>query len=261
MDAQPPVVTLRFNRFLPYWAVLQTDLRQTVRSWVYRLWVLMTVLAAGGFLLYRVGLHQEAGMFQSAAAQSGDLFRIMIVGSLALVVVLAVSAVGGEKGSVADSVLSRGISRHQYFFAKWHARLVVVGATFAVLAVGVLAASHFLFKSDAEADLSLFGGLYAVVAVTAVLAVIVSWGVTIGALANGTLLGITVFWLVLYGAGFLLSLLPEPWPSPDRALARLKFVLRGEYNAALLANLVLAAAGLSGLAAAVGVVGFNRRDV
>src|SRR5262245_8044026 len=133
MDAQPPVVTLRFNRFLPYWAVLQTDFRQTLRSWVYRLWVFMTVVAAGGFLLYRVGLHNEAGLFQSAASQCGDLFRIMVVGSLALVVVLAVSAVGSERGTVADSILSRGISRHQYFLAKWHARLAVVVTTFAVL--------------------------------------------------------------------------------------------------------------------------------
>src|SRR6478609_9362567 len=158
-------VTIRFNRYLPYWAVFQTDLRQTLRSWVYRLWVLMTVLAAGGFLLYRVGLHQEAGMFQSAAAQSGDLFRIMIVGSLALVVVLAVSAVGAEKGSVADSVLSRGISRHQYFLAKWHARLVVVVLTFAALGIAVLVASYFLFKSDAESDLTAAGGLTAVLVV------------------------------------------------------------------------------------------------
>src|SRR5687767_14591628 len=192
MEANPAVVTLRFNKFLPYWAVLQTDLRQTVRSWVYRLWVLMTVLAAGGFLLYRVGLHKEAGILQSAAGQSGDLFRIVVVGSLALVVVLAVSEVGAERGTVADSVLSRGISRHQYFLAKWHARLVVVGLTFTVLAAAVLAASYFLFKSDAESDLLFVGGLAAVVAVTAVLAVIVSWGVTIGALTNGTVLGITV---------------------------------------------------------------------
>ena len=70
MESNPPVVTVRFNKFLPYWAVFQTDLRQTARSWVYRLWVLMTVLAAAGLLLYRVGLHKEAGLFQSAAAQS-----------------------------------------------------------------------------------------------------------------------------------------------------------------------------------------------
>src|SRR6266540_2113157 len=180
MDAQPAVVTVKFNKFLPYWAVLQTDLRQTFHSWVYRLWVFMAVLAAGGLLLYRVGVHKEAGMFQSAAVQCGDLFRILVLGSLALIVVLAVSAVGAEKGTVADSVLSRGISRHQYFLAKWHARLAVVVSTFAVLAVAILAASYFLFKSDAESDLSILGGLMAILTVCAVLVAIVSWGVTIG---------------------------------------------------------------------------------
>src|SRR5262245_7177886 len=157
MEATPPVVTLRFNKFLPYWAVLQTDLKQTLRSWVYRLWVLMTLVAAAGFMLYRVGLHKEAGIVQSAAVQCGDLFRIVVVGSLALVVVLAVSAVSAERGTVADSVLSRGISRHQYFLAKWHARLVVVVATFAALATAVLVAGYFLFRDDAESDLSLVG--------------------------------------------------------------------------------------------------------
>lgn len=261
MDTQPAVVTVRFNKFLPYWAVLQTDLRQTFRSWVYRLWVLTTVLAAAGFILYRVGLQTEAGMTQPAAAQSGDLFRLVVVGSLALIVVLAVSSIGSERGTAADSILSRGISRHQYYLAKWHSRLVVVVVTFSALAVAVLTASHFLFRSDGASDLSLTGGVAAVVAVAAALAVIVSWGVAIGALTNGTVLGITVFWLVLYGAGVLLSLLPEPYPSPDRELGRLKFVLRGEFNAGVLVNMVLAAVGLSVLSAAVGLSGFSRRDV
>jgi hypothetical protein len=261
MDTQPPVVTVRFNKFLPYWAVLQTDVRQTLRSWVYRLWVLMTVLAATGFILYRVGLQHEAGIVQSAAVHSGDLFRLVVVGSLALIVVLAVSSISSERGTVADSVLSRGISRHQYYLAKWHARLVVVVVTFAVLAAGVLTAGHFLFRMDGEADLSFAGGLAAVVAVAASLAVIVSWGVAIGALTNGTVLGITVFWLVLYGAGFLLSLLPEPYPSPDRELGRLRYVLQGQFNGGVLFNMVLAAMGLSVLAAAVGLHGFSRRDV
>jgi ABC-type transport system involved in multi-copper enzyme maturation permease subunit len=261
MEATPPVVSLRFNKFLPYWAVLQTDLRQTMRSWVYRLWVLVTLVAAAGFLLYRVGLHREAGIVQSAAAQCGDLFRMMVVGSLALVVVLAVSAVSAERGTVADSVLSRGISRHQYFLAKWHARLLVVVITFAILSVIVLAAGYFLFKADAETDLTAGGGLAAVVAVSAILAVIVSWGVVIGSLTSGTVLGITVFWLMLYGMGFLFSLLPEPWPSPDRELSRLKFVLRGQFNEVLLLNLVLGSAVLCAVAAVVGLIGFSKRDV
>jgi ABC-2 type transport system permease protein len=261
MEQNPAVVTVKFNKFLPYWAVLQTDLRQTFRGWVYRLWVFMAVLAVGGVLLYRVGVHKEAGMFQSAAAQCGDLFRMLVLGSLALVVVLAVSAVGAEKGTVADSVLSRGISRHQYFLAKWHARIGLVVATFAVLATAILAATYFLFKSDAETDLSLVGGIMAILAVCAVLVAITSWGVTIGALTNGTVIGITVFWMVLYGAGFLLTLLPEAYPSPDRELGRLKFVLMGQYNIALLTNLILGSLVASAAAAAVGVLGFTKSDV
>ena len=171
--------------------------------------------------------------------------------------VLAVSAVSAERGTVADSVLSRGISRHQYFLAKWHARLVVVVATFTVLAAAVLVAGYFLFRDDAESDLTLVGGLAAVLAVSAILAVIVSWGVVIGALTNGTVLGITVFWLLLYGAGFLLTLLPEPWPSPDRELGRLKFVLRGQFNEVMLGNLVLGSVVLCAAAAIVGLVGFS----
>ena len=111
----------------------------------------------------------------------------MVVGSLALVVVLAVSAISSERGTVADSVLSRGISRHQYFLAKWHARLVVVTVTFAVLSfAGARSRATSSSRTTPQSDLSLMGGLAAVLAVCAVLAVIVSWGVTIGALTNGT---------------------------------------------------------------------------
>jgi putative exporter of polyketide antibiotics len=261
MDAQPAVVTVKFNKFLPYWAVLQTDLRQTLRGWVYRLWVFMAVLAAGGILLYRVGVYKEAGIVHSAASQCGDLFRILVLGSLALVVVLAVSAIGAEKGTVADSVLSRGISRHQYFLAKWHARLAAVVSTFALLSVAILAASYFLFKSDAESDLSIVGGIMAIITLSAMLLAIVSWGVTIGALTNGTVIGITVFWMVLYGVGFLLTLLPEQYPSPDRELDRLKFILMGHYNVGLLTNMIFWSLAASAAAAAVGILGFGKRDV
>jgi hypothetical protein len=250
-------VTIRFNRFLPYWAVLQTDLRQTVRSWVYRLWVLLVLASAAGSILYKVGAQREAGIVQTASVQTGDLLRGLVAASLALVALLAVSSVSSERATVADAVLSRGISRYQYFLAKWHARLIVVLTTFAALATVVLTAHHFLFDSD----LSLSGGLAAVGMVAAVLVLVISWGVTIGALSNGTVIGITLFWLALYGGIFLLSLLPEPYPTPDRVLGRLRFVLRGQYDPALVTQLVVASAALSALAAAVGLVGFSRKDV
>ncbi len=257
MDAATPATTIRFNRLLPYWAVLQTDVRQTFRSWVYRVWVLMTLMLAGGTIVYKVGVHREAGIVQTASVQSGDLLRGLIAASLGLIALLAVSSVAAERSTVADAVLSRGISRHQYFLAKLHARLLVVIGTFSFLAGGVLVAHHFLL----DPDLTFAGGVVATVMVAAALVAVVSWGVTIGALSQGTVIGITVFWIGLYGGIVVLSVLPDPYPTPDRILARLKFVLRGQYDPTMVGEVVLAGVVVSLLATAVGMVGFGRKDV
>ena len=257
MDAAKSPGKIRFNRLLPYWAVLQTDLRQTARSWVYRMWVLMTVLAAGGSILYKVGVHQEAGIVQAASERSGDLLRGLVAVSVGLIALLAVSGIAAERGTVADAVLSRGISRRQYFLAKWHARLAVVLVTFAVLAGSVLAAHHFFL----DPDLTLAGGLAAIGLIAAVLFAVTSWGVTIGALSHGTVTGITIFWVLLYGGMFVLSVLPNPYPTPDRIMDRMTLVLRGEYDPAVVWQVAVAGIGVSLLAATIGLIGFSRKDV
>src|SRR4051812_34672850 len=115
-----------YRLWLPYWAVFQTDLRQTTRSWVYRLWVAAVALSAFGYLLYRPGVHNEAGLIQQAAVIMSDLLRWVVLGSVALIAALTVGCISSERGTLADSVLSRGISRYQYYLAKWHARLASV---------------------------------------------------------------------------------------------------------------------------------------
>ena len=232
------------------------------RSWVYRLWVLMTVLAAGGFLLYRVGLHKEAGIFQTAAAQSGDLFRVMVVGSLALVVVLAVSAISSERGTVADSV-SQPRNQPAPVLPREVARAAgrrdgdvrgagVGGAARELLplqgrhAIGPVAhgwaggggrgvrgagGDRVVGRDDRRAD-----------------ATARCWA----SRCSG--------WCCTAPA-FCCRCLPEPWPSPGSALGRLKFVLQGQYNESLLSDLVLGSAILCSLAAVVGLIGFSRRDV
>src|SRR5207302_9051841 len=114
MDAPAIIPMPRYIPWLPYWAVLQTDLRQTVRGWVWRTWLLSSLLAAIGYLLYRLGIYREAGIVQHASNVTGDLLRWPLFGTALLVVVLAVSAMTAERGTLADSILSRGISRRQY---------------------------------------------------------------------------------------------------------------------------------------------------
>ena len=247
----------QYNRWLPYWAVYQADVHQTLRSWVYRVWVAVSVLAVVGFLLYRCGLTHEAGIVQPASKLVGELLRWTALGSVTLIVALTAGCISSERGTLADSVLSRGISRHQYFLGKWHSRLTSVLATFVVLACGSLLASLFVLHED----LSLTGCAMALATVGALLAAVVTCGVTISAVCNSTALGVALLWVLLYGGGFALSLLPGRMTSPDRALSQLPHILQGHYDAALLGNLIGCALGLSVAVAIIGLGYFARRDV
>jgi ABC-type transport system involved in multi-copper enzyme maturation permease subunit len=248
---------VKINRLLPYWAVLQADMRVTMHSWVYRTWVLVSILAALGYLLYHVGVYREAGMIQLASKMISDLLRWTVLGSVTLIVVLTANTISAERGTMADSVLSRGISRYQYFLAKWHARLVVVLGTFVCMGLVVLLGSFALLHED----LSLRGCGVALVTVAALLAMVITCGVTVSAIVNSSVLSITVLWVVLYGTGFALSLLPEHYPSPDRALNSLPFVVRGYYDLQSVGRLVSWSAVSSCVVAAFGLAYFARRDV
>src|SRR4051794_1308721 len=144
MDAPSTGKPVSFHRWLPYWAVLQADVQQTLHSWVYRFWVLVSVLAMSGYLLYRFSLTRELGIVQPASLLVGQLLLWGVLGSITLIAVLTAGSISSERGSLADSVLSRGISRYQYFLAKWHARLLTVLGTYLALGLTALLSGLFL---------------------------------------------------------------------------------------------------------------------
>jgi hypothetical protein len=249
MDAPAAGKKVKINRWLPYWAVFQNDMHQTLRNWVYRTWVLVSVLAGGGYLLYRVGVDHEAGIVQTASALISDLLRWTVLGSVTLIIILTVGSIASERGTMADSVLSRGISRYQYFLGKLQARLVVILGTYFVMGGVALAASHFLLHED----LSWPGSLVALATVAALLALVITCGVTVSAMVNSSVLGIAVLWVLVYGSGFALSL--------HKPLNNLPHVLRGYYDLTAQGHLMGGAALASALVALVGMIWFARRDV
>src|SRR3984893_14650788 len=158
MDVPVAPKVVKTNRFLPYWAVFQADLRQTLSSWIYRVWVLVSLGAAVGYLLYRFGAKQVGGFVQPAPEMISDRMNVWALGSVTLVIVLTAGAICSERGTMADSILSRGISRYQYFLGKWHARLAVVLGTFLVIALLAMLGSIILLHSE---NMDLRGSLLA----------------------------------------------------------------------------------------------------
>ena len=105
------------------------------------------------------------------------------------------------------------------------------------------------------------GGLAATAIALAALACVVAWGVTIGALANGTVLAITVFWMILYGTILLCSFLPDPFPSPSYVIAQMLIILRGNFDEYRVGRVIAGFMIVTCLGAVVGIIGFRRKDV
>jgi hypothetical protein len=259
MEAPAPnVKTVKINRFLPYWAVFQSDVKQILRSWIYRFWVFVTLAAASGYLAYSSGARQEGGLVMLAQNTISDLLRWTVWGSITLIIVLAAGTICSDCGNVADSVLCRGISRFQYFFGKWHARLATILTTYMIMAIAAIVAAGFLLHGE---HLSVIGCIAALITVAAILVLVITCGVSVSAMSTNTVVSIAVVWFLLYGGGFLLSFLPEQYPAPDRTLKLLPNILRGMYDLHSLSRLVGGSLGVSLFIAAIGLINFSRRDV
>jgi hypothetical protein len=123
--------------------------------------------------------------------------------------------------------------------------------------VAALLGSYFFLQED----LSLAGSLVALLTVAVLLVTVTTLGVTVSAICNSNLMGITLLWIILYGVGFVLTLLPTRFPSPYRMLTNLPHTLRGQYSLHDLGQLAGWCGIVSLLAALVGMLYFSRRDV
>lgn len=249
---------VRINRLLPYWAVLQSDFKATFNSWIYRVWVLLSFGVAIGYLLYRFGAARVSGMIQSAPDTIGDLLHWVIYGSVTLIIALTAGTICAERGTMADSVLSRGISRYQYFLGKLHARLALVLLTYLLKSSLAVIGGYYMLHSE---DMTIHGSLVAMLVVASLLVFVVTFGVSVSAMSSNTLVSIAVVWMTLYGGGFIISQLPGSLPSPERALQSLPSVLKGWYDWNVLSRLMLTSLGISAGTALFGMIYFSRRDV
>jgi hypothetical protein len=73
--------------------------------------------------------------------------------------------------------------------------------------------------------------------------------------------GITALWIFLYGSGLLLALLPYALPTPEKLLARLPYVLQGQFDLNALTDWIFGGIVASIGVAVIGMLAFGRKDV
>jgi hypothetical protein len=251
-------VAPKYRIWLPFWAVFQTDLRQTIRGWTYRTWLLCLVVLTVGMLLYRAGLYREAKIVQDSVAYVKDVIHWVVLGSAAMIAALTVGCISSERGTLADAVLSRGISRYQYFLAKLYSRMVSVIGTFSAVGLAAVVGSYFLLN---EQKLSLMGCFMALLTLSSLYAAVVACGVTISAFSQSTLMGMTILWMGLYGGALVMALLASAIPTPLQFLELLPNILQGNYDPNRIGQFIGGAAAIGLIATVLGITHFARSDV
>ena len=239
------------NRLLPFMGMLQMDLRRMARSWTVRGWLILTALLAFGAL-------SEAVKGQVAAAQYlQNVLSIYIVVWSTAVIVVAAGAVSAESGVVADSVLSRGLTRHGYILSKYLSRLITV----TVVCLAVTVPVSYFASLHLGGELTWSGVAMAHAYILVHMACLTVLGVTFSIWFEKPFASIAVLWVICYFFGSICSALDVTFLAPKQLIMAVGDLLFGREPAASPWKVML---GFGVPAIALGVLGslwFARRDV
>lgn len=180
---------------MPFLAIVRYELRSLRASWLVRLWFVGALLVA----LLTLG----AGW---ANVKTPPLLAALLVPFLVFpwfvpVMMLGISPVTGSRlDALADGILSRPITRVEYLWACWAARVVIVLGVFLVVMVPTTALVALSKRPPAADPLTAYGTVSALFLVCVVLAFQVTLGFLVGTLLRGPLLAAVVLmfsWVVL----------------------------------------------------------------
>ncbi len=250
-------IALPLNRVLPYLAVFRTDLAQTLKSGLYRACGLVALMLCMGLILHRSAIHNEAKLLQNTSTLVSELMQMSLWIGTTIVIILCAGTIATERDVLAETILSRGVSRWQYFLGKWHARWLAILGGFALLTGLVVAVCLLLLKNDLHPQ----GLLFAFGLVACLLTVVITFGIVISSWVDSNVLAIALMWIAIYGLGALLYYLPIGTFDLPRLIRSIPELIRGQYDPVLLYRLMGGLLLGSVCLAMIGIMGFSRRDL
>lgn len=233
-------------------AILRYDLAQLAHSWLIRIWIVL-LAAPAAFLVVVASTENELASETMGAYVAAVLAPL----SMLAVSVIAVAAVSGESAVVADSILSRSVTRTEYISAKIAARL---GVTLGIY-VAVIVPFAYLTERYAVADTSIGGVVTGLFMLGALLTFLVAFGITLSTLMRNVLLAVLVLLAGILFSGAALQFLGLTWLSTTAVITELPATFRGETPMWDGVRVLAVFPALTAAAIATSVLVFRRKDL
>lgn len=210
MDSNVPMTTTP-SRFLPFYGVLAADLTTMARSWLVRIWLVISALVAFGIIMESV---KKGRLAQEVVP---ELLQTHLVVWSTMVIVLS-AALPAERGPTADSILSRGVTRYAYLLAKYLSRLLTV----LVVSVAVLAPAAFFTHLHLKGDCSIPGTMMGLLLLLLAYALLLCVGFVLGLCFQTQFYAIPVTWAFAYFSSAIAKALKLRHLSPHSLIAKFR---------------------------------------
>jgi hypothetical protein len=200
-------------------AILQYDVTQLARSWLVRIWVLLLIVPA--LFLVVVGASEE-----ELASEVMGLYIAAVLAPLSglAVAIVSTAAISGEAAIVADSILSRSVTRTEYMAAKIISRLGITAGIYVVVTVPFA----YLVVRYASHDASIGGVAAGLMMVGVLLIFLAAFGITMSTVLSNVLVAVLAVLLTVMLSGALLQFLGLTWMSTTAVVEALPETFRGE---------------------------------
>jgi ABC-type transport system involved in multi-copper enzyme maturation permease subunit len=178
---------------MPFLAILRYELRSLWTSWLVRIWFIIATL------LSLLTLTSAWGTMQSAILIASLLLPFLVFPWFLIAMILGISPVTGSRlDALADGILSRPITRHEFLMACWAARLCAVLAVFVVTTLPYAMIVFFAERSVAGDTVTVYGLITSFALVSLVLTFLVSLGFLAGTLLRRPLVAAVLLILAYF---------------------------------------------------------------
>jgi len=210
---------------MPTLAILSHELHALASSWLVRLWLIATALLA--FLVVAGSWAQVESAWLIASLES----TYLVLPWFFVVIVLGISPVTGTRlDALADGILSRPVTRYEYLFASWLARVLIVLAVFLAVMVPTVMLVVFAKRPVAPDGVTVYGTAASLVVVSLVLTFLVTLSFCAGTLLRNSLLAAVVLVFVWMPVNVVLDTFALEEFSPISLARAMPVLLRTEWN-------------------------------
>lgn len=238
------------KRVMAFQALLENDLSTMISSWGVRIWAILAALQALITL--------PAGMSEGPASQAlADILGTYPLIWSTFAIILSAGAVSSEAGVVADSILSKAVTRYEYVLSKLASRILIVLGVYLLV---TLPAAFLAHRYGGE-TVTTRGIVWGVLLIGVNMVLITSVAVTFSTLFSWTLVAVMGSWFLWYVTGGIFALLEIEQLSPLHIIESLPDILQGQL-AAVHRWRILGIFGLmSAVASTLAILHFSRKDL